>query len=154
MPGGIEASGCRSPIVAAQSHPELLAELAGMAESSIFAPLRRFEMDPVPIGTWPIASDELDVDTGLGLLMTVASHFDIEAIEDAWPEAGAALSVLNDAGFSPDAVRLARIMGLDLLSPIVILLAAKAHSHIQNVAIWLKVDIDRVPISIPALEYM
>jgi hypothetical protein len=124
-----------------------------MSESSIFAPLRRFEMDPVPIGTWPITPGELDVDTGLGLLMTVACHFDIDTIEDVWPEARAALSVLNNAGFSPDAIRLARIMGLDLLSPIVILLAAKAHPHIQDVAIWLKVDIDRVPISIPTLEY-
>jgi hypothetical protein len=144
---------CERRVLGTQSHPDQLAELAGILEPSVFLPLRRFEMDPVPIGTWPIATTELDIDTGLGLLITVDRSFDLQTIEAAWPGATAALAVLRNAGFSPDAVRLAHIMGLDILEPVAILLAAKWHPHARGVALWLKVDIDRVPIVSTEMTY-
>jgi hypothetical protein len=143
---------CDTPIIASQHYPELLPELTGIAESSIFAPLRRFEMNPIPIGTWPISSSEVTVDTGLGLVITIDRHFDKARIETAWPGASEGLTVLKQAGFAPDTVRRGQIMGLDLPGPIPILLAAKSHPRLRQAAIWIKVEIDLVPIAVATMS--
>jgi hypothetical protein len=124
-----------------------------MVESSIFTPLRRFEMNPIPIGTWPISSEELAVDTGLGFVIIIERRFNKTSIDLTWPGASAGLAVLKQAGFAPDAVRRGQIMGLDLPDPIPILLAAKSHPKLPQAAIWIKVEIDRVPITIAPIEF-
>jgi hypothetical protein len=132
--------------LAAQDNAELLSELAGVAEASIFLPLRTFEMHPTPIGVWPICLSELDIDIGLGLLVTVERRFDASHLDFVWPGASAGLDLLLRVGFAPDAVRLARLTGADLVEPLTVLLAAKAHPRMPDMAMWFRLDIASLPV--------
>jgi hypothetical protein len=132
--------------LAAQDNAGLLPELAGIAEASIFLPLRVFEMHPTPIGVWPICAREIDVDIGLGLLVTVERRFDACHLEIVWPGASASLDLLLLAGFAPDAVRLARLTGSDLTEPLTVLLAAKAHPRMPDIAMWFRLDTATLPV--------
>jgi hypothetical protein len=103
-------------------------------------------MHPTPIGVWPICSSELDVDIGLGLLVTVEPRFDASHLDVVWPGASAGLDLLLRAGFAPDAVRLARLTSPDLMEPLTVLLAAKTHRRMPDMAMWFRLDIASLPV--------
>lgn len=138
-------SPCESAIIPAWNHPEHILELLGAAESSFFAPLRRFGIVPVPAGTWPIVPSDIVVDTGLGLLQ-VDQSLDEPSLRRTWPDAPAAFNVLKQAGFAPDTLRLGHFVhGFDDPQPLV--LAAKRHPRICDVAVWVQLEIGQISIS-------